>query len=336
MIRTSLCGLIPDEILKFHGAPDLSVPKAITVLNCIYRKRIGDIHQFPNISDKLKEELSSKFITGLYKPLSFNRSADDSVKFLFRNKSGLLFETVYIPDNKRNTVCVSTQSGCRMGCPFCLTAKYGFHGNLEASDILNQILSLPEYVKVDHVVFMGMGEPMDNLENVLKACRIITAEWGLSLGRRNVTVSTVGITSPIKEFLDRCDCNLTLSLFSPFPGERKRAVPAERNYPAGEIIELMKNYSGVRRRRMTVAYMMVKGINDTEKHLEGLKNLLCGSGIRINILTYHNIPGDMHISSDYETMQYFRHELTMAGISASIRKSRGLDVSAACGLLASF
>jgi 23S rRNA (adenine2503-C2)-methyltransferase len=336
MIRTSLCGSTPDEILNSAAFAGISLPQVITILNSIYRKKIKDLSELPDISKKHKEELGKTFVAGFYDPESSRKSIDGTVKYLFRNEAGLLFETVYMADKKRNTVCVSTQSGCRMGCPFCATGKYGFHGNLDTRDIINQVLSLPKAGKVNRVVFMGMGEPMDNLENVLKACSIMTAEWGLSLGCSNITVSTVGITPRVREYLEKSDCNLALSLFSPFPGERIRVVPAEKKYPAIEIIELMKEYAGIKRRRMTVAYIMIKGRNDKEVHLQELRKLFAGSGIRINLLPYHSIPGDSNISSGQETMQYFKHELIMAGISASIRKSRGIDVSAACGLLASF
>jgi 23S rRNA (adenine2503-C2)-methyltransferase len=206
---------------------------------------------------------------------------------------------------------------------------------LPVQDILNQIISLPGSDKITHVVFMGMGEPMDNIENVLKACGIISAEWGLAISQRNITVSTVGITTGIIRFLDGSACNLALSLYSPFPEERYLAVPAEKKYPAHKIIDIMKDYGAAGKRRMSIAYIMIGGINDTDRHLEGLKRLVNKSRIRINLLPYHQVYGDDCISSSPERMQYFKHELVVSGISASIRKSRGADVSAACGLLAS-
>ena len=261
-------------------------------------------------------------------------SADKSVKYLFRTETGKEFETVYIPDNKRNTVCVSTQSGCRMGCSFCVTGRYGFRGNLTAGEIINQIIAIPQAKKVTHVVFMGMGEPMDNLENVLKACRIITAEWGLAISSRNVTVSTVGIMPGVEQFLHSSDCNLTLSLYSPFSEERKKIIPVENHYPVDKIIDLMKNFKVKKKRRLSLAYVMVKDLNDTDRHLEGLKAILKGSAIRVNLLPYHSVLNDQNCSSSDERMQFFKHNLIVSGISASIRKSRGTDISAACGLLA--
>jgi 23S rRNA (adenine2503-C2)-methyltransferase len=332
MIKTSLCGMTADEIQTLAGC-DSSV--SISISNSIYKKRIDDIYLFPGIPKRVKEELNNKSYPGLYKPAASQKSSDGTIKYLFRNEQGLEFETVYMQDNKRNTVCISSQSGCRMGCPFCVTGKSGFRGNLAVQDMINQIISLPEAGRVTHAVFMGMGEPMDNIDNVLKACNILSAEWGLAISRRNITVSTVGITSGVERFLERSECNLTLSLYSPFPEERYMAIPAEKKYPACEIIDIMKKYPAGRKRRMSVAYIMIRDINDTDRHLDGLRRLLKKSRIRINLLPYHSIPGDDNIPSSFARMQHFKHELVISGISASIRKSRGTDVSAACGLLAS-
>ena len=231
--------------------------------------------------------LKENFSTGIFPPVASELSADGTIKYLFRTAEGKLFETVYIPDKKRNTVCVSTQSGCRMGCSFCVTAGYGFHGNLTAGEIVNQVISLPGAGTVTHVVLMGMGEPMDNLDNVLKACDILTSEWGLALSPRNVTVSTVGITPGVKKFLEDSRCNLALSLFSPFEQERKALIPAEVKYPVKSILELLKDYPLRKSRRFSLAYVMIQGLNDTDRHLSELKALIGGSGIRVNLLPFH-------------------------------------------------
>jgi 23S rRNA (adenine2503-C2)-methyltransferase len=329
-----LCGLTPDEILHLISPSGFTLAHAVAIANSIYKKGTEEISQITKIPVKLREMLSTIACIGIYKPVAFEVSADKTVKYLFRTDSGKEFETVYIPDNKRNTVCVSTQSGCRMGCPFCVTARYGFRGNLTAGEIVNQILSLPDAAKVTHVVFMGMGEPMDNLENVLRACEIITAEWGMALSSGNVTVSTVGITPGIERFLQSSECNLTLSLYSPFTEERIKVVPVEKQYPAIEIIEMLKNYPVKKKRRLSMAYIMINDLNDTDRHLEGLKTLLKGSKIRINLLPYHTVGNDLNTSSSADKMLLFKHRLIISGISASIRKSRGIDISAACGHLA--
>ena len=334
MVKKSLCGLTADEIFDLIGPLNFTSSHAVSISNSIYKKRISNISEMVKIPYRLKEELFNIAATGIYLPLASEVSADKSVKYLFRTDNGKQFETVYIPDNKRNTICVSTQSGCRMGCSFCITGRYGFRGNLTAGDIVNQVLAIPQADKVTHVVFMGMGEPMDNLENVLKACSIITAEWGLAISSRNVTVSTVGLKPHVEQFLQRSDCNLTLSLYSPFSTERREIIPVENKYPVQDIIEMMKNFPLKKKRRLSLAYIMIKNLNDTDSHLEGLKSILKGSKIRVNLLPYHPVNNDNNCSSPAERMQFFKHNLIISGISASIRKSRGIDISAACGLLA--
>ena len=334
MVKKSLCGLTADEIFDLIGPLNFTSSHAVSISNSIYKKGISNISEIVKIPYRLKEELFNIAATGIYLPLASEVSADKSVKYMFRTENGKEFETVYIPDNKRNTVCVSTQSGCRMGCSFCITGRYGFRGNLTAGEIVNQILAIPQAGKVTHIVFMGMGEPMDNLENVLKACNIITAEWGLAISSRNITVSTVGIMPGVEQFLQRSDCNLTLSLYSPFSVERREIIPVENKFPVHKIIEMMKNFPLKKRRRLSIAYIMIKNLNDTDSHLEELKAILKGSKIRVNLLSYHPGNNDKNCSSPAERMQFFKHNLIISGISASIRKSRGADISAACGLLA--
>lgn len=333
MVKKSLCGLSAEEIFSLIGPSGFTLSHAVSISNSIYKKSTGEISQITKIPKKLKEELASDTYIGIFIPVASEVSIDKTVKYLFRTETGKEFETVYIPDNKRNTICVSTQSGCRMGCQFCVTARYGFRGNLSAGEIINQIISIPDAEKVTHVVFMGMGEPLDNLENVLKACEIITAGWGLAISPRNVTVSTVGITPGIEKFLQSSDCNLTLSLHSPFIEDRKRVVPIEKQYPVLKILEIMKNFPVKKKRRLSLAYVMIKDLNDTDSHIERLKILLNGSKIRVNLLPYHSVRNDPNTSSSAERMQHFKHNLIVSGISASIRKSRGIDISAACGLL---
>jgi 23S rRNA (adenine2503-C2)-methyltransferase len=334
MVKKNICGLTADEIFGLISPSGFSFSHAVAVANSIYKKRITDISLIPKIPAKLRQELKAAACSGVFKPELSEVSADLTIKYLFRTDDGKEFETVYIPDNKRNTVCVSTQSGCRMGCPFCVTSRYGFRGNLSAGEIVNQILSIPDAERITHVVFMGMGEPLDNLENVLKACEIITAGWGMAMSPRNVTVSTVGIMPGVEKFLQLSDCNLTLSLYSPFSGERDKIIPAERLFKANKILDLMKSYPLKKKRRLSVAYVMIKDVNDSDNHLEGLMAMLKGSEIRVNLIPYHSSGVELNISSTAERMQLFRHRLTISGVSASVRKSRGIDISAACGQLA--
>jgi 23S rRNA (adenine2503-C2)-methyltransferase len=222
-----------------------------------------------------------------------------------------------------------------MGCRFCVTGSYGFHGNLTVQEIISQVIGIPEAALITHVVFMGMGEPLDNLASTLQSVEILTSPWGLSLSHGHVTVSTVGVPGAVKEFLDSAKCNLTLSLFSPFSDERRMMIPAENADRAIDIIKLMQKTRVTGRRRFTIAYMMVNGVNDSQRHLDELKVLLTGTGIRVNIIPYHGFKGAGMAPSPPDLMAKFRHELTISGVSASIRRSRGEDISAACGLLAS-
>ncbi len=334
MTKKNINGLSPVEIFDNISSAGFKLQHAVSISNAIYKKRTSDIGLFGNVPKKLKDILKENFIGGIFPPVASELSADGTIKYLFRTADGKLFESVYIPDNKRNTVCVSTQSGCRMGCSFCVTASYGFHGNLSAGEIVNQVISIPEADKINHVVLMGMGEPMDNLDNVLKACEILTSNWGLALSPRNVTVSTVGIIPEIEKFLHNTECNLALSLLSPFPEERAELVPAEKKYPVKDILDILKDYKVRKKRRLSLAYVMIKDLNDTERHLSQLKSLIGGTGIRVNLLPYHQTGKDIKTSSPAGRMLYFKHNLVISGISASIRRSRGLDISAACGLLA--
>lgn len=333
-IMDQICGSTREGMALFLEKNGYARDYSFRILTSFYRNRQYDISRVADIPKKLKELVISSYDTGLMKPLGKSVSSDQSIKYLFRSGRDLYFETVFIPDGKRNTVCVSTQSGCRMGCPFCLTGQHGFRGNLNAGEIVSQVLSISGSSPVSHVVFMGMGEPMDNLEEVIKACEIFTSGWGLSLNTGKVTVSTVGIIPAVKRYLSETRCSLTVSLFSPFAEERREVVPAERRHPVGEIIKLMRDAPEIRNRRFSVAYVMIKDLNDSDRHLQELKRIFNGSAIRVNILPYHSSGKDSYRSSDVERMMRFRHELVISGISASIRRSRGADISAACGLLA--
>jgi 23S rRNA (adenine2503-C2)-methyltransferase len=334
MIKESLIGLSAAEIFEFIGPEGFNFSHAVSVAHNIYKKGIVSFELINRIPKRLIDLLKENFSIGILPPVASEVSTDGTIKYLFRTPDGKLFESVFIPDLKRNTVCVSTQSGCRMGCSFCATAGYGFHGNLTSGEIVSQVLSIPGAGSITHVVLMGMGEPMDNLNSVLKACEILTAEWGLSLSPGNVTVSTVGLSPAIERFLEASECNLTLSLFSPFSQERKMLIPVEHKYPVRTIIELLRDYPAKKKRRFSLAYVMIKDLNDTDRHLSELKTLAGGSRIRVNLLPFHPAGNDNKQSSTPERMMYFKHNLVISGISASIRKSRGTDISAACGLLA--
>jgi 23S rRNA (adenine2503-C2)-methyltransferase len=330
--KKAICGLDAEMISMQLSAAGIEERYGRRLLYWVYRRGIQSFSEPDDIPSKIKSALEERFVTGVNPPVSSVSSADGSVKYLFETAAGLPHETVWLPEGKRMTVCVSVQSGCRMGCSFCATGRNGWNGNLTAGEIVNQVIGIPH--PFTHIVLMGMGEPGDNIGEVIRACTILTSEWGLAAGRSKVTVSTVGVTPSVRRLLDETEVNITLSLHSPFADERAEVIPAERRWPFTETLAMIREYDNSRRRRFTVAYVMIKGKNDTVRHLEELGRLLRGTGIRVNLLPYHPLPGDSEQSADEETMMRFRHLLVTTGTGASVRRSRGADISAACGMLA--
>lgn len=330
--KIAVAGLDPASLADLLNSSGIDGKYALRLLYWIYRRAVSSFSEINDIPAAVLNALSENCVTGLNKPASCVASADGSVKYLFFTPAGLPHEAVWLPEGRRETVCVSVQSGCRMGCRFCATGRNGWEGNLTAGEIVNQVISIPH--PFSHVVMMGMGEPGDNINEVLAACKILTAEWGLAAGSSKVTVSTVGITPSVRRLLEETNVNITLSLHSPFRDERAAVIPAESKWPFRETIELIKEYGLNRRRRFSVAYVMIKGRNDSERHLEELKRLLSGTGIRVNLLPYHPTGEDADASSDDDTMMRFKHLLVTSGIGASVRRSRGADIEAACGMLA--
>jgi 23S rRNA (adenine2503-C2)-methyltransferase len=333
IIRHPIAGLTLDEIVAAFSDHGIDEKYAIRAAHHVYKKKEPAIGAIVNTAGTVRRRIGENFTTGITPPSARIVSDDGSVKYIFSYSGNRRIETVFIPETKRTTVCVSTQCGCARGCAYCLTGDMGFRGNLTSREIVNQILSLPGSAPVTHVVFMGMGEPMDNTDEVLKAVEILTAEWGMALGAANITVSTVGIIPGIEKLLAATRCNLTLSLVSSIASERERLVPTERVYPAASVLDLIRNAPKIKQRRFSVAYMMLSGLNDKDEHLRALISLLKGSSVRVNILKYHPHSNLPFMPSPPERMNHFRRGLLNAGISASIRKSRGEDISAACGML---
>lgn len=298
----------------------------------LYRHRASSIDEMTNLSKDRRAALNQRFDLGVAEPIRCSVSTDGTRKYLFRTGSGTV-ETAWIPEENRGTLCVSTQMGCRRGCRFCMTARQGFQGNLTAGEILDQYRSLPEHEGVTHFVFMGMGEPLDNLDAVLKAIRILTADWGFGFSPKKVTVSTIGILDGFEKLLDETSCRIALSVHSPYPEERSRIIPYERRYPLHEIIDLLRRRASDRSRRITVEYLMIHGFNDTVAHARDLGKLIRDMKMRINLIPYHPIPDFNGEPSSPERIAAFENELKRHGFIATVRRSRGLDIDAACGLL---
>ena len=298
-----------------------------------YGKIVASIDDMTNLSLKHRELLKDIYEVGGEAPVDAMRSVDGTVKYLYRVGEGHYVEAVYIPEEDRATLCVSSQVGCKMNCKFCMTGKQGFTGNLTAGQIINQINSLPERDKLTNVVMMGMGEPLDNLDEVLKALEVMTASYGYGWSPKRVTLSSVGLRKGLQRFVEESDCHLAISLHSPVPQQRRELMPAEKAFSITEIVELLRNYDFSKQRRLSFEYIVFKGVNDSLLYAKELLKLLRGLDCRINLIRFHAIPGVDLEGADMETMTALRDYLTSHGLFTTIRASRGEDIFAACGML---
>ena len=299
----------------------------------IYRKEVDGFDGMTNLSRKAREILDSAYELGFREPVEVQESVDGTRKYLFPANSGKFIETAYIPDRERVTVCVSSQVGCKMGCLFCMTGKQGFQGNLTAGEILNQYRGIPDWKRVTNIVYMGMGEPLDNLPEVLKSLEILSAPWGYAMSPRRITVSTIGITPAMMEFLEKSDAHLAVSLHSPFDDERRNLMPVQQVYPLKEVLKEIRSWDFGRQRRVSFEYILFKDFNDSQVHVNELARILHGIRCRVNLIRFHPIPGTPFDSPPGESIIRFRDRLSAKGITTTIRASRGQDIWAACGLL---
>lgn len=330
----NLFGLTLSELQEICLANGLQKFAAKQICDWLYKKRCTSIDGMTNLSLKMREQLLKEYTLGRTPYADCQESADGTKKYLFPVEGGKFVETVYIPDKERGTICVSSQVGCKMACKFCVTGKQGFHGHLSVADILNQIVGIDEANQLTNIVFMGMGEPFDNYDNVLKATHILTSEWGFAMSPRRITVSTVGILPRIKEFLEQSQCHLAVSLHSPYGDERAELMPIQKAYAHSEIVRVLRNYNWSGQRRLSFEYIMFRGLNDDLLHAKKLAQLLHGLHCRVNLIRFHASPNVPLVGSDMNTMTIFRDYLNDNGIICTIRASRGEDIMAACGLLA--
>ncbi len=299
----------------------------------LYKKRVSGIDEMTNLSKSSRELLSGSYEVGRTELQRVQKSIDGTKKYLFATPEGQFIETAMIPEGDRFTVCVSSQVGCKMGCKFCYTARQGFQGQVTAGEIVNQILSIEEAEKVTNIVYMGMGEPFYNIEEVLKSLDIFTSEWGLAMSPRRITVSTIGILPGMRTFLEKSEAHLAVSLHSPFSEERRKLMPVQATYPIDQIVNEIKSWNLGRQRRISFEYIVFEGLNDTSRHVNALARLLSGLRCRINLIRYHELPDTDLKSPADDTLQRFKDQLNQKGILTTLRASRGQDIYAACGLL---
>ena len=313
----------------------------------IYVRRATSFDEMTNISLKGREALKARYNIGRHAPVAEAISKDGTKKYLFRvsNSEAVYIESVYIPDDDRATLCVSTQAGCKMGCKFCMTGTLGFHGHLSAAEILNQIFSIPDSDKLTNIVYMGEGEPMDNLDNVLRSLEVMTAAWACAWSPKRITVSSVGLLQQpnskfkiqnsklLQRFIEESECHLAISLHNPFSIERQEIMPIEKVNPLNDVIALLKQYDWSHQRRVSFEYICWGGVNDTPKHANELLRLLKGLDCRINLIRFHAGVNQDFPGSNEQQMEWLRNYLTERGITTTIRRSRGEDILAACGML---
>ncbi len=332
-MKGRLLGMTLTELQKIIEREGLPKFTSKQIADWLYKKNISSIDEMTNLSKKTRELLNELYETGITPPVKFETGSDGTKKYLFPVSGNNHVETAMIPDRERITVCVSTQAGCRMGCVFCMTAREGFRGNLSAGEILNQVKSIHESDSVSNIVFMGMGEPLDNPGEVLKSIEILTSGWGFAMSPRRITVSTVGIIPAMIRFLEKSETHLAVSLHTPFNTERQKLMPVQVKYPIEDIISEIKKWDFGRQRRVSFEYILFEGFNDSPIHVKELSKLLSGLKCRVNLIKFHPIPGSDFKSPKKETIENFKNQLNRKGILTTIRASRGEDINAACGLL---
>lgn len=333
MNKIPLFGKTPDELKAVVSDLELPSFTAKQLAEWLYKKHARSFDAMTNLSKETRKLLDEKFIVGLTDPSSVQTSADGTKKYLFPTSDKRFIEAAYIPDDDRATLCVSSQVGCKMGCLFCMTGKQGFQSQLTAGEIVNQISSLPERDQLTNIVYMGMGEPFDNLEGVMRSLEILTSDWGYAMSPRRITVSTIGMIPAMKHFLEHSECHLAISMHTPFHEERKKLMPIENVYPIAEVMEVLRSFDIGKQRRISFEYIMFKGINDGQRQVKEIAKLLAGMRCRINLIRFHPIPDTPLVSSDETAIQQFREALLKKGIRTTVRASRGQDIFAACGLL---
>ena len=337
-MKQALLGKTLDELQQVALSVGLQKFAGKQLAEWLYVRRARSFEEMTNISLKGRQALEEQYSIGRHEPVAEAVSKDGTKKYLFRLsgdqvKGDVFVESVYIPDNDRATLCVSTQAGCKMGCKFCMTGTLGFHGQLPVGEILNQIFSIPDSDKLTNIVYMGEGEPMDNIDHVLRSLQVMTAPWGCAWSPKRITVSTVGVVPGLERFLKESECHLAVSLHNPFGSERQEIMPIEKRYHLTDVVAMLKQYDWQHQRRVSFEYICWHGQNDTIRHAKELVRVLKGLPCRMNLIRFHAGVDQDFASSDEKQMEWLRDYLSDNGITTTIRRSRGEDILAACGML---
>jgi len=336
MEKVNLKGLARSELEDFVYDLGEKEYRARQIWSWIYQKGVNSFDDMTNISKKLRNHLSEvAYISSLK---LYNESSSDQSgtrKFMWELKDGLFVESVYIPEGKRRTICISTQVGCAMGCKFCATGTMGFTRNLEPDEIIDQVLRIREITgkQPTNIVVMGMGEPLLNYDNLIKALTIIKDNEGIAIGHRKITISTAGIVPQIRRYIrDKEPYNLAISLNAATDKVRSQIMPVNNKYPIRMLIEAVKEYAAFSRKRITFEYVLLHKVNDTPEQAKALKKLLRSIPCKINLIPYNETtkvfrrPDDRHILKFAESLRTMHAAVTL-------RLSKGDDIQGACGQL---
>ena len=331
--KTALFGKTLSELQDIVKTLSLPQYTAQQIADWLYKKEVSSIDDFSNIAKKIRESLKEKYIFGLQKYTQEQKSIDGTKKYLFPTSKGQSIETAMIPSDNRHTICVSTQVGCKMNCAFCFTGKQGFQSQLSSGEILNQFRSIVEFKDTTNIVYMGMGEPLDNIDEVLKSLEILTSEYGYAWSPKRITLSTIGIVPNLKRFLEESKVHLAISLHSPFDEERLSIMPVQKAYPIKDVLSIIRDFDFSQQRRISFEYIMLGNFNDSIEHANALVEFIKGIPARVNLIRFHEIPDTNLQTTNEGKMLKFQQKLKENNILCTIRASRGEDIYAACGLL---
>lgn len=344
--KTDLRNLTQEQLTSFVVGLGQPAFRAKQIMAWLYRPGIVSFSQMTDLAKQFREILQEHAEISRFERMQIEKSEDGCVKFAFTLDDGYLIEAVLIPEVDRNTLCISSQVGCAMGCGFCLTATMGFKRNLTPSEIVNQICAVRDYLleqpkssligpdRVTNVVYMGMGEPLNNLDNVLASLSIITEQKGLDLTCRRITVSTCGIIPKLLELGEKSPVNLAISLHAVDDATRSALMPINARYPLAQLLEACRHFPMPKRKRIMFEYVLLQGINDSDHDARELARILKGIPCKINLLPYNQAPGLPYVGTSPERLLAFQKILLDAHYTVFIRTSRGADISAACGQLA--
>lgn len=341
MEKGVLLGMNPEELTGVARALGLKDYAAKQLAHWLYVERVDSIDAMSNLSLVARAALAEAYELGREQPRQASISRDGTAKYLYSVQgpglkgAGRTVETAVIPEGKRVTACLSSQVGCRMGCCFCATGAQPYGGNLTPAQILNQLFSLPEGQNVTNIVFMGMGEPLDNYPHLTRAIECLCSDWGCAMSPRRITVSTVGASDNLLPFIRQSECHLAVSLHSPFDAQRQELVPASRGMLLRGLMDTIRQGHWYGQRKLSFEYVLIKGVNDSPDHQRATAQLLRGLPALVNIIPFHPhpfAPAALQPPSA-RSLNAFAEGLTALDVKCTIRLSRGEDISAACGLL---